>query len=1565
MARSGLPLLALALVLAAGVGIYALLAEEPVGGLAGVVVAQETGSPIPEATLVLTRPGRSEREAASQMARTDRQGRFRFIALPAGDWQLDGYSSAHRLAAPVRVTIPESRLQQVVLEMPPAAAFLESLRTQSTYRPQERPVLVVRGFMPQTALPVTIYRLDVVALREGGRLSGLLYGGYSSLRSLALGNAAQEVTSFTRPIARRDPEGIFLQRISLPDLGPGSYLAVAELNGRRAATLYNVTDLALVAKSAGSRLLAYAADLHTGQPAAGVPVQALVGNRPPLTATTDAQGLAVLSDAHLDEGAFLLARRGGSQAFIHVYSGEGAAGSLVAYAYSDRPVYRPGDRVYLKGVLRRRQDGGYRVPAGISVQLSVSDPNGNLVIKRGLVTSRFGSYAADFRLRPEALTGSYTVTADLPGRQSATSWVTVASYRKPELNLSLRPLRPRYLIGDYARVAVDSSYYFGSPVAGARVSYTVYRSPYYAFPEATEQPLSPAFAGYWESEEGGDYGPGGEYLTEGQVTTDREGRVTIAVKTSGPEPTQEEPPEYDYQYTVEASISEASRAQVSADTSFLATRGDFVLRLEPDSYAAVPGRPVSLTVRALDYDGKPVAGVAAVLAAGRESWPDAQPQRERRWQGRATTNQAGVGKATFTPGEAGSWFLEAHARDRGGRPLVARSSLWVVRGNGDLGYRYSGMELTTDRRSYQVGDTARVVVNTRHPGVSALVTVEGLELVDYRVAVLPNRTTLLDVPVTARCRPNATISVSYVYEGELVAGSVPLRVEVAGQALRVKVTPERRSYQPGEQAVLVVHTATHSGQPTPAEVSVGVVDESIYGVRPDDTPHPFDYFWGRTPNWVQTHWSFAEVYLDDGDKEGAAALRRRFPDTAYWNPAVVTGPDGEARLSFTVPDTLTTWRITARGHDLESRFGQTRAAMLVTRPLLVRLAVPPVLRVGDRPVIAGIVHNRTRETLQVSTRLQVSGLRLTRGEPRARFSLPAGELRRIEWPALVYRTGLARMRFYASGGTLADAIELRPRLLHAGRETLAYRSGAVAGGQAGELVYLRADAVPSASAVTINLSPTLAGSLLAALPYLASYPYGCTEQVMSSFLPDVVLAREAPALGQAAALPASLPDMVADGLLKLYALRHADGGWGWWAYDQSDPWMTAYVLFGLGIAREAGFAVNPETASRAANWLQNRLTHGSDLPDSVQAFALYALASGHEAGPVQGVLAKLTGRAQVLDPAALAALALTHQALRHPAEAQQLAARLWARLIVEGGENLALWQAPLRVSYYTPLDATALALAAVVRITSDHPRLPAVIRWLMEQRTGDHWQSTRQTAWVIYALAPYLARELRPDETATVALNGEPVATQTFVPGDALQPDRVVDLPGSRLKRGANTINISRQGTGSVYYAITTRQTLRPRPGVLLTGTGIGMRKAYYRVRTARDPETGFAVARPASQPATSFRSGEPLLVRLTITTPVALSFVMIEDPYPAGMQAADLGQVAPWAWNRWWSGMDVRDDRVNIPARQVPVGTSTVEYYLRAVTPGRYRVAPTALYEMYRPQVQAYTAPSEVEVRP
>jgi hypothetical protein len=1564
------------------VGIIAYLAQQevPRGGLQGNAVAEESGQPLPGAVIHLSRSsGAPTTESTEFTFRTRRDGSFRIRRIPAGGYRLEASSRAHKLG-PVSLTVEEGRARPVTLELSPIPSFLHLSISQHTVTPDEMPQVLVRGFVQSQALDFRCYRIDPAALfeRARGNLRSLLPATEPSVPSLDSAPALTPAAQLSAPITRRDPEGLFRQRVDLSGLRgqPGIYLVVASADSVEEKDWVLVTSLGMVLKRWGDQALAFVADLKSGQPVPGAAVRFSVGNGRAVSTETDQEGICQVRlslRTGQEQSLLVRAEKDGSQAFLRadIYAGE-EAGQERIYSYTDRPVYRPGQMVNFKGIARRFAAANYSVLPGQAMQVQVWDPRETLVYKENLTTNRYGSFYGQLHLNDEAATGLYRLVTTLEGRPHE-SYFKVAEYRKPEYTVTVKTGKKRYLRGETIQAEALAQYYFGAPVAGAQVRYLVRRSPYFFYPAEDEEYAAEQETPEYEGE-GEGYGYG-EVVEEGKAETDGEGLARFAISTKRPvalsrraEEGEEEA--RDYQYTVDVTVTDPSRKEVGGQGSALVTQGEFALFVRPTRNIATPGEPTEVEILARDYDGRPVRGVRVDLAAGPELWQGRESKFEQEARGSLVTDEKGKGLFRFTPQSQGSYRIQARASDRLGNQLRGSSYLWAFGEEySDLEMPYPELQIVTSKPVYRQGETAVLLINSKLKGATALLTVEGPRIYEHRLVTLRGNSTRVEVPVKPEYAPNFFVAVAVIRNARFAEQKKRVRVSGEERQLQISVKPNKERYTPGERAVYGLRTADSQGRPTPAELSVGVVDESIYAIQGEMVEPMLRFFYPPRENSVSTSYSFAQIYLDANKEPASVKVRKRFPDTAYWNPTVITGADGRAQVSFLMPDTLTTWRATVRGATLDTAVGEAVAKVKCSKDLLVRLEMPRFLTQKDRATLSAVAHNYTRVSQSLDLRLEAEGLRFLSGPKsgeRVSFPLAADGVRRQDWQVEAPAPEAVEVTAYlqAKGG-LSDAMALPLPVRPHGRERVEWRSGAVST-SATERLPVRKDAVAGASELRVRLSPSIASVVLGALDYLARYPYGCTEQTMSAFLPDVMVARALRGLGLPnARLEQKLPDMVQAGLNRLYGYQHDDGGWGWWRYDQSEPWMTAYVVFGLIVAKQNGFPVNEAALSRGVDWLANWVKRHPPAPIRERIYPLYVLSLAGRGGPVDEQLSGLYRARGSLDAHTLALLTSALLAREREAPARAAAGQLWR----QGQETQALlsWRGGNDWGRADTTETTALAFQALAELFPDDPRLFKVVRWLVLNREGNHWVSTRDTAFIVYALTDFLQRsqELKPDYEAAVALNGKPILTRRFAQTDLFSPEVEIEVSGSSLRQGDNLLSIDKQGAGNLYYTLMLRQFVGQEDMTkLITGAGISIDRQYYRMATERGLRGGAITTAPAPRPTTDFRSGEAILARLTITSPRQYDYVVVEDPLPAGCEAVEQGDLFPWEWDRWYSDMEVRDEKVAVFARRLPAGKSTIEYHLRPQIPGQYHVMPTEVYSMYNPELRGSGAEARVSVR-
>jgi uncharacterized protein YfaS (alpha-2-macroglobulin family) len=553
----------------------------------------------------------------------------------------------------------------------------------------------------------------------------------------------------------------------------------------------------------------------------------------------------------------------------------------------------------------------------------------------------------------------------------------------------------------------------------------------------------------------------------------------------------------------------------------------------------------------------------------------------------------------------------------------------------------------------------------------------------------------------------------------------------------------------------------------------------------------------------------------------------------------------------------------------------------------------------------------------------------------------------------------------------------------------------------------------------VVLSPSLALSLVDALPYLAQYPYGCTEQTLSRFVPSVVVRQTLVNLGldkdqvqamldqslaaadppQAQQTLGELDAMVADGLHRLAALQRADGSWGWWDGGRADPFMSAYALWSLVQAQRAGAQVNHSMLERAEAALQGMLSTQSE-DYATQAWLLYALSErSHmdpEAKPSREeaqVSAWLWKNREFLSDTTRALLALSMHQVGFQDEAEQLARLLiataqpvgsqTASTLLEGSAEAAAgapagvhWGQPSRWHWqHRPVEATAFSLMALAAILPEAPEVEQAVHWLVHSRKAGRWEHTLDTALAVLALSRYASQvEVQgADWVAAVSVDGQRIGEVSAA--DYLSGKRGrLQLPAAELGEGKRLITVERlRGQGPVYASAharywTLEQPIRP------AGNGLFAKRTYQRLRPVSTLLAGTQLIREPLDEAGGVVSGERIEVTLTLEVRHATDYVMVEDAKPAGLEA--LTQLSGARIQLQRIGADGHGAGPSPVAHQVvgnrhvthfiehlPAGTWQLTYQLRAEVPGTFSALPTLVQAMYVPQLQGNSAEAHLKV--
>ncbi len=1391
------------------------------------------------------------------------------------------------------------------------------------------------------------------------------------------------------------------QQLPIDGLSAGVYLIEATDGTYKAYTVAIVTSIAVVERTSAARADLYVADRKSGAPIADADVVLWANGQLQSSGKTGSDGMASLTmtirggaQGAEPENVWILAHHGADAALVTPWSynfqGNGTQ-SENSYLYTDRPVYRPGDTVHIKAIVRREQNDTLVLPGPQTVTLVVQGPENKEVLRKQLSLSPHGTISADLNLGSDAGLGYYSVELAEQNIGGSGSFY-VEDYKKPEYQVTVKPTVPRVLQGDSIQATIQARYFFGEPVAGAKVTYVVHTSTHYWWDQdQQDENGEDADADSDQSDESDEPDDtwGQTEQQEHQGVLDANGQLTVTL------PTQVDGKHTDQDYRIEARVTDAANREVAGHSTVLATYGSFRVSVEPTNYLVQAGQPARVKITAQDYDNKPVQ-TQVHIAASLETWDSVTHQR---------TDTAAAGKDAVTGADgtvlvdlplsgSGDFEVKATAQTPENRTVEDSTYVWVWNGSGSWYQTNAQAQIVADKKSYSVGDTAHLLLVTGLSESWAVVTTEGNSVQSRQLIHLTGASAAFDVPITQQAQPNLIVSAVIVHDDQLMTAQKSLKVPLVERTLTITATPNKSQYEPEEAASYDVLAVDSAGKPVQADLSFGVVDEALYSVRPDTTPDIVASFYPQRYVYLEPQTSFDFFFSGEaGTKSPLLAdlanglyhprmaqvkpgsdlvvpkVRKAFPDTAYWNPSVQTGVNGHARVAFNFPDALTTWRTTIRAMTDDGKAGGVVTRVLVRKNLIVRLASPRFFRQGDETVLRVIAHNYLATAKDVTFALDVSGVDVLSGQTQ-KVTIPANAEGYVDWRVKARVIGNADLTAKALTNEESDALEMTLPILPYGVQQSAVGAGVVfsGSGQNQWSFSYPAASDPGSRALTVTVTPSVAGTVFDALDYLTSYPWGCTEQTMSSFLPDLIVAQAVDKLYLKSPIDRkTLNDEVSAGLERLSSYQHDDGGWGWWQDDPSHVFMTAYVVSGLGQAKAAGYTIDDDRLNNARNWLLKTLAAHPDMIPDLRAYTVYALAT--TGGAPEDALDKAWSSQDKLSDEGLA---LTGLALDAAGDARAHQAAELLEKKAHATDVDAYWEGNYdgMMDFWddTSPETTAFVLKLLIRQDRSTGLMPKAARWLAEHREGDYWYSTKQTSMVIQGLTDYLALsgELANTSDVEILVNGTSVGKHHFGPDDAFAAPWQIKVPAAQATSGGQ-VTIRKSGNGITYWSTENSWYSADRKSFQQGQLALNITRDYYllqkRQNKPTDPITYDLV--PLKGPV---HIGDIIAVKLALNG-TNWKYLEAEDPIPAGTEfLSDPGLYTLNSKPDWWADFftrkEFRDDRAAFFNTNFSTRTEYV-YLLEVDNSGLFQISPAQAGPMYQTNVQTTTDPATLEVQP
>jgi uncharacterized protein YfaS (alpha-2-macroglobulin family) len=846
---------------------------------------------------------------------------------------------------------------------------------------------------------------------------------------------------------------------------------------------------------------------------------------------------------------------------------------------------------------------------------------------------------------------------------------------------------------------------------------------------------------------------------------------------------------------------------------------------------------------------------------------------------------------------------------------------------------------------------------------------------------------------------------------------VDLRQSKGGEvasALNVRIETEQANYRPGDSVRATVKVTDSGGRPQSAEISFAAIDESVFAFGEDGLDSLPSFFrspyetrrflpkvWrvgvGKRPERAQALMGQRQALeklqqamksiesmtkslqsLESSERNltytavplprlagempagqiPLARLREHFQETAAWLPQMRTNDDGIARINFTLPDSLTRYRLTSIALTKTTDVGIGRARITAAMPLAVQVFVPRFAVERDRVQAVAVVHNHADKVRDCQIAWQIEGARIDTAEPAlmdwklvnesgklsgtGTLRIAAASSAKLGLWLNLDQVGTAKITFRAVAGKDGDAEVHSLPVLALGKPHEVSINGPLAAIPidkaavnvvAGKFTKEGRIQLPKgflASEMHLSLACSDTAQALDGLDYLIDYPHGCIEQTMSRFLPAVMIqhATRTSPVKLRPEIEAKLPDVLQTGLTRLYGHQHGDGSWGWFAKDSRNFAMSVYVVYGLARCQAAGTIVDAEVLRNGCRYLREELRTNKQDPE-LAARAWYALA--------------LAGHVDATDLAAWAKQALAQSSRGDVCANLALACR--SAGLVELGE-----QAYRKTKQWQPHDTEAAALKLNTQIAygASYGECRAAADLVLARRHGTIWNHTRDTSWAIESLANLLGflPEKNLVRKVEVTIAGKKVLDVTDARELRKLVHRVVWKAGEAPQTNGAEIRMHVDSDEPVYVAFRAVGVQRQD----------AVQPAGNKVRLTRTLESldGQALRGPVT-------IGQVVRVRLRLDLAEREQHVMIEERRPTLCEFA--GDYLGGSGARAAVHQEFRDDRLCLFFSSLNAGSHEIVYYLRAETPGVCTVLPGCAYPMYNDKNRGETGSSKMEV--
>jgi len=696
-------------------------------------------------------------------------------------------------------------------------------------------------------------------------------------------------------------------KVTVPVKKAGAYLIEAKMQGGNTTRIILWSaDTVIVKKAMDGGAYYFLADAVTGTPIPNAKLDFFGYKQEWLrdrtyqtdiareTRTTDADGQAELTGNAAKSGMTWVVTastpdgRLAYYGFAGIWSGryyDAQYNQDKAFCMTDRPVYRPGQAVKFKfwvGKAQYDQEGASPF-ANTPFPVEIHNPKGEKVLEKTFTADGFGGFDGEFPLPKDATLDEYVI--QIP--QYGMGTFRVEEYKKPEFEVTIDSPTAPIMLGEKVTATIKAKYYFGTPVTSAKVKYKITRMSHYANwypPGRWDWFYEP---GYWWFSPDYLWWPGWrkwgcarpmpwwfgqryerpEIVAENEVPIGADGTVKVEIDTA---PAKAVHGDTDHQYTISAEVTDQSRRTIVGTGKVLVARKPFKVYAWLDRGYYETGDAITAQFAAQTLDNKPIKG-NGLLKLLKVTYKDGKPIETEAQHWNLATDAQGHARQQFKADQPGQYRLSyTVSADKG--HTIEGGYVFVIRGQGFDGrsFRFNDVELITDKKEYQPGDTVRLMVNTDRADATLVLFLRPTNGVYLppKVIRMHGKSMLEEVGVVKKDMPNFFIEAFTVSDGKVRDEMREVVVPPESRVVNVAVLPSAQGYKPGQKATIKFKLTDDAGKPVVGTTVISIYDKSVeYISGGSNVPEIKSFFW----KWRRNH----NPLTESNASRGSAPVARR------------------------------------------------------------------------------------------------------------------------------------------------------------------------------------------------------------------------------------------------------------------------------------------------------------------------------------------------------------------------------------------------------------------------------------------------------------------------------------------------------------------------------------------------------------------------------------------------------------------------------------------------------------------------------------------------------------------